>query len=121
MPFSVISRARKPVPQNKPTPMHITVVAISDAYGVLPRQSSQSHIATSNINSAQYVYLARKIVNIILHSMVVTFQKSITQCENQCDSIFICKSTSQSCGPEIRGVVRILFWKVHIFPFDAIS
>ena len=47
MPFSVISKARKPVPQNRPTPMHITVVAMSDAYGVLPRQSSQSHITAT--------------------------------------------------------------------------
>jgi len=53
MPFSVISKARNPVPQNRPTPTHITVVAISDAYGVLPRQSSQSHIATSNSDRQQ--------------------------------------------------------------------
>ena len=56
MPFCVISKARKPVPQNSPTPMHITVVAISDAYGVLPRQSSQSHIAASNNVSAYNVH-----------------------------------------------------------------
>ena len=55
MPFSVISKARKPVPQKRPTPMHITVVAMSDAYGVLPRQSSQSHIAASNSVSAYNV------------------------------------------------------------------
>jgi len=57
MPFSVISRAWKPVPQNNPTPTHTTVVAISDAYGVLPRQSSQSHIASvadKNVTCKEY-------------------------------------------------------------------
>ena len=57
MPFSVISKARKPVPQNRPTPMHITVVAISDAYGVLPRQSSQSHITTTIHSESQTLYM----------------------------------------------------------------
>ena len=39
MPFKVKSIAWKPVPQNKPTPRHIRIVADSDAYGVRPRQS----------------------------------------------------------------------------------
>jgi len=69
MPFSVMSKARKPVPQNRPTPMHITVVAISDAYGVLPRQSSQSHIATIKTASLLTTYGKGKVkVNVYLYS-----------------------------------------------------